>query len=588
MPAEVTAMYPILLVLALALLLAGLSAAPAANYPEDLPAAEKAIAGSVDPWGLPFSDSLRGYLQRFGPELRSGADSRFALGVTHDLVKVWPLKYWFRGESVGAAAGDGAVLQAGKRWAAAGETQSFQVVVLPRLGAAEATYRVTAAVEGAAGATVEVFRQYFVKTAPVTYPRYGSERWPDPLTPAAELTVSGMDCGAFWLDVKLPASLPAGTARVTVTVTDGEQDARLVVPIQVVPGLDLRPKDFPLVAWYRDKYGSKTLSQDQMLGMGALVLEHHMQAMDLLQGRFDPAAPAEFDATHQFLAERGQNVFQLDSPSDKFDYRLLYDHVKQAGWLDQALIYSNLDEPLAEDFRAKNVPWRQDMQAKYPGLRVFLASAGHEKMAQGCDIWMTDLSTAGYEPDTMRALRAPTLWHYYCHLPIHIQFRAPLTMAPNMEVDCEALQHRLALWMSDYYGAKGVFIWAGFWASGLSDDFWTKLELETTPGDYPYGGLHSGNNFLVYPPQTDGGPVMPSVRLKVLRDGMEDLALLRAAERLLAEGKVDGARAGHLRELLDPTPGVFVHPQYWDRLPETLLERREAILRLLADVLEAM
>lgn len=571
-------MHLLVLTAILFLLLSALSTVPAATYPDDLPEAEKAIAGSVDPWGLPFSDSLRGYLARFGP------DSRFALGVTHDLVKIWPLKYWFRGDSLGAEPGDTAVLQVAKCWAAAGETQSFQVVALPRLGADAATYQLSATVEGAEGATVATYREYFVKTAPVTYPRYGSERWPDPLAPATEIPVSGMDCGAFWVDVKLPAALAATTARVTVTVTDGVQSARAIVPIQVVPGLDLRPKDFPLVAWYRDRYGSKTLTAQQMLDMGALVLEHHMQAMDLLQGRFDPADTSDFDTAHRFLAERGQNVLQLDAPGDKYDYQVLYDHVKQAGWLDQALVYSNLDEPLADDFRTKNVPWFQDMKAKYPGLRVFLASAGHPNMAQGCDVWMTDLSTVGYNPEEMRQLQAPTLWHYYCHLPIHVQFRAPLTMAPNMEVDCEALQHRLALWMSDHYGAKGVFIWAGFWASGLSDDFWTQLELETTPGSYPYGGLHNGNNFLVYPPQTDGGPVLPSVRLKVLRDGMEDLALFRAAKRLLAEGRVEGARARHLQELLDPTPGVFMHPQYWDRLPETLLERRAAILRLLADV----
>jgi len=312
--------------------------------------------------------------------------------VTHDLVKVWPLKYWFRGESVVSAAGEGAILQAARRWAAAGETQAFQVVILPRLGAEEATYRLSAAVEGAEGATCQVFRQYYVKTAPVTYPRYGVERWPDPLAPANEITISGTDCGACWVDVKLPADLPAGTARVTVTVNDGQQTARVIIPIQVVPGLDLRPKDFPLVAWYWDRYGSKTLSPRQMLDMGGMVLEHHMQAMNLLSGRFSPADTADFDAAHQFLAERGQNVFQLDPPGDQYDYKLLYDHVKQAGWLDQAMIYSNLDEPLAEDFRAKNVPWFRDLKAKYPGLRVFLASAGHPNMAEGCDIWMTATS----------------------------------------------------------------------------------------------------------------------------------------------------------------------------------------------------
>lgn len=564
--------------LALLLLLA-LAAPAAAKYPDDLPPAEKAIAGTVDPWGLPFSDSLRRFQERFGQH----PPARFVAGLTHDLVKVWPNKYWFRGETVAARPGEGAAaLKCREIIGAAGETVSFQVAALPRQGAPETRFRVDVTVTGAGARQAVVYQQVFVRTAEPGYPRFVSERWPDPLVPGVEQSAGGLDLALWWVDVPLGANLPAGELGVRVTVTDGQESARLEVPVRVVGGLNLQPKSYPLVAWFRPRYGTKTLNRDQMLQMGALALEHHLQPMDLLTGYFKPEDPAEFDQMHAYLAARGQTVFQIDRPGKKYDYQLLYDHVKKAGWLDQALVYSNVDEPLREVFYRDNVPFRQEMRRKYPGLKVFLASAYHPGMEQGCDLWMTDISTEGYEPERMRHLKAPTLWHYYCHLPIHIQFRAPLTLAPEMEVDNEALAHRLALWMSEYYGAKGVFIWAGFSAAGLKDDFWQTLMLEDKPGGYPYGGIHNGNNFLVYPPREEGGAVLPSVRLKVLRDGMEDLALLREARRLLAEGKIKGPRAQRLQELLNPVPGVFVHPQYWDRLPETLLGRREAILRTLA------
>jgi hypothetical protein len=573
-------MHPVLIVLLLCLLLVlSLTTQALAKYPDDLPAPEKALADTVDPWGLPFSDSLRRFDERF--TLRP--EAHFALGLTHDLVKVWPNKYWFRGASTFSAPADtsppltGSVL-----WAAAGETQSLQIAVLPRMGAADATYSVSATVTGAAGVVVQTFREYFVRTPDPGYPRYSGDRWPDPLIPADTVPVSGTDCGVFWVDVKLPESLPAGRVQVRLQVTDGQENAVSVVPIQVVPGLALRPKDFPLVAWFRPRYGTKRLGVDQMKQMGALALEHHLQPMDMLTGLFHPDDFREFDATQHFLAEHGQNVFQLDTPGKKYDYNLLYQHVRAAGWLDQAVVYSNQDEPLDETFATQNIPYCQEMRQKYPGLRVFLASAYHDRMAEGCDIWMTDLSTVGYDPERMRSLKFPVLWNYYCHLPIHVQFRAPLTEAPNMEVDCDALQHRLALWMSNYYRAQGVFIWAGFSAGGLGDDFWQTLQLETKPSPYPYGGLHNGNNFLVYPPQTPDGAVLPSVRLKVLRAGMQDLAVMRAAQAALTSGKVTGDRARHLRELLNPVPGLFVHPQYWDRLPETLLARRQALLEALA------
>lgn len=566
--------HPALVALLAALFLATVPAS--AKYPDDLPPAEKELAGTVDPWGLPFSDCLRRFDERFA----ANPAAAFAVGVTHDLVKIWPNKYWFRGPSALSAAAP-EVFHAPALIAAAGETQGLQLAILPRMGSTEASYDIQAKADRPE-VKVSVFGEYFVKAPQPGYPRYPVDRWPDPLHPADAAMVGGTtDCAPLWLDVDLPADLPASTVTVNIRVTSGSESAVLDVPIKVVSGLKLQPKTFPLVAWFRQKYGSHTLSPEQLRDMAAMVLAHHMQPMDLLKGHFKPEDPAEFDALHQFLAERGQTVFELDSPGKKYDFKVLYDHVKKQGWLNQALVYSNNDEPLEDTFVVSNIPYYQDLKQKYPGLRVFLASEYHPQMERGCDIWMTDLSTCGYDPEKMRALKAPVLWNYYCHLPVHIQYRAPLTQAPNMEIDNEAVQQRLALWMSNYYGAKAVFIWAGFEES-FPDDFWSKLELSDKPGGYPYGGVHNGNNFLIYPPQTEGGPLLPSLRLKVLRAGMQDLALMREAHRLLDEGKITGARAKRLRELLNPVPGLFVHPQYWDHLPETLLARREAILQVLA------
>ena len=46
----------------------------------------------------------------------------------------------------------------------------------------------------------------------------------------------------------------------------------------------------------------------------------------------------------------------------------------------------------------------QVMRSKYPGLRVYVASDWHAEMHKGCDIWMTDLSTVGYDLEKMRDL----------------------------------------------------------------------------------------------------------------------------------------------------------------------------------------
>lgn len=556
----------VVLVLAVAVLIAMALAADAA--PPDLPEAEKALLNTVDPWGLAFSDQLARYATHFA----AAPEAPFALGLTHDLVKVWPNKYWFRGQTTPAGGPD---LQAAERWAAAGETQSFQVVVLPRTGAAEATYQLSV---DAAGAAVKVFREVFVRTsAGATYPRFASDRWPDPLVEESQVTLSGTDCGVFWVDVALPAALPDGTVQCVVTLTDGKATARATLPIHVVGGLSLDPKAHPLVAWFR----RQGLDEAAFRGMCSLVLAHHVVPIDALKGTWDPAHPERFDELHAFLESCGQRIFEVDRPGTRnVDFDSLYAHLKDKGWLSSTWVYSNQDEPDDATFVAQNIPFLQMMHSKYPGVRVYLASDWHANMDQGCDAWMTDLSASGYDPERHRDLKAPVLWHYYCHLPVRWQMRAPLVEAPNMQIDNPALEHRLALWMSHTLGAQAVFIWSGY-SSRFADDFWQTLTLSDQPSSFPYAGVHNGNGWLVYPAPSGGG-VVPSVRLKVLRDGMEDLALLAAAQEAVDTGRIPEPRAAQVRALLNPVPELFVHPHHFDRLPETLLRRREAILRVLA------
>ncbi|MCD6351845.1 MAG: DUF4091 domain-containing protein [Armatimonadetes bacterium] len=561
-----------------AVILAGVAMAA---VPADLPEAEKAIANTVDPWGLAFSDQLTRFRGRFA----EAPQADFCLGVTHDLVKIWPNKYWYRGRSFPASVQPTAA-KTDTLWAAAGTTQAFQLAVLPRTGAPAATYEVSVELADASGqARVGVFREVFVHTPEPAYPRYNTDRWPDPLVPETRAEVAeGLDCAVFWVDVHLPATMSSGEVVAHVRVADGKQECRVDVPIRVVGGLELKPKAYPFVGWFRRKWGGGTLSEEQYRGLCDLVLAHHMMPVDALRGLWKADDPSAFDAMHDFLAQRGQTLFDIGRADSK-GFDALYQHVKAAGWLDQAIVYSNADEPDDETFREKNIAYWQMVHSKYPGLRVYLASEWHEDMAKGCDIWMTDLSSHRYDPEAMRSLKQPELWHYYCHLPVRWQMRAPLVLAPNMQIDNPAIEHRLALWMSRYYGAKGVFIWAGFVASGLRADFWQTLTLNGKPSGFPYAGIHNGNNFRVYPPREEGGPVMPSLRLKVTRAGMEDRALLAAAEDLLASGQVKGGRAERLKALLNPVPDLFVDTHYFTHDPARLLGRREAILRLLAEVL---
>ena len=546
---------------------------------------EKALADTVDHWGLPFGDQLT----RFRSHFAQNPKATYAVGVTHGLVKILPNKFWFRGQVFLPGVGKSA---ARERIGCAGETVSLQFAVLPALGNAGGAFRVSARCRGAAGAEPQatVFREVFLKCRPAPYPRFAGERWPDPLVECQEVEATSIEPAVCWVDVAIPKGIAGDrfVCQIEVARKGADERAAFEVPVRVVRGIELRPKQFPLVAWFGRKSGKITLSDEQFMGMCTMVLDHHCMPMQVC--RWDPREPGKFDAMFEFLLAHGQRIIEIDrapgpgaKPKAVEQFAALYRRLKEKGWLRYAVAYSNADEPDVETFRTKNVPYRQHVRKTYPGLRIFLASELHEGIEQACDIVLTDLSSSRYDPRRYAPPGKPELWHYYCHLPVRWQMRAPLVLAPNMQIDNPALQHRLAIWMSCHFGAKGVFIWAGNREWDKMATIWQDGEIRV-PRSYkfPYGGTHNGNGNLVYPPREKDGPVIPSIRLKVLRNGIQDVALLRACKALLEKG-ASASLAARLRKLIDPVPGVFHHPHYYDQLPETLLERREAILRALAE-----
>ena len=208
------------------------------------------------------------------------------------------------------------------------------------------------------------------------------------------------------------------------------------------------------------------------------------------------------------------------------------EHLRRQGWISQAMIYLGPGEPGESTFINRNIPAFQKFHAAYPDIKVFLASEYHPDIDKGCDIWLDDVSTGKGAEFASKHRGKAGLWFYFCHLPIHIDYYRPLVQAPNMQIDNEAVEHRLTLWLCWKYNAEGMFIWAG-------NQEWKKTDvdrrdwehkgwgLSTKQYGFPYAGIHNGNGYLIYP-----GP-SPSIRMKVLRDGLEDYGYLLALKKKL-------------------------------------------------------
>jgi len=548
---------------------------------QSLPAEEQAIKDTVDHWGLPFADQLQrlsaaAATQR--EQLGALAPKGFVVGIQHGLEKVPQNKYWFKGRYSNEA-----VLEAAQN-----EYESFQVAVLPEMGKRLAQVTLApAALQDSAGHTIpaealRIYRVGFVRTVRAAYPSLYTGLWPDVLLPNGPLAVRGTDLGLFWVEVRVPKDARPGTYRGRLTLAADGQQLPIHVQLDVFRFALPDRVPLPIVAWTSAVgLDGKKMDVDEYRRLLAAMLEHGVDPASIGREFYSLDKPdfSVLDQNLEFCFARGLQLFEVPNPGTKLErLKPLVDHLRTKGWLSKALVYSNQDEPTAEQLARDNTPYYQQLKKAYPDLRVYLASQYHSGIDRACDVWMTDLSTgAGAEFARQNRGRAE-LWFYYCHLPIHVDFVRPLVQAPNMQIDNEAIEQRLAPWLAWKYQTPGMFIWAGNreWANREIDrSRWTTegWRLTEKPYSFPYAGIHNGNGYLIYP-----GPT-PSIRLKLLRDGLEDYGYLLELKRRMRKGTA--VQQEKAEALLAVPPAVLVDTHYFNRNPRGLLETRRQIARLI-------
>jgi hypothetical protein len=548
---------------------------------QSLPDEERALQDTVDHWGLPFADQLQrlsaaAAAQR--AQLGALAPKGFVVGIQHGLEKVPQNKYWFKGRYSNEA-----VLEAAQN-----EYESFQVAVLPEMGKSLAQVTLApAALQDADGhvipaEAVRIYRVAFVRTVRASYPSLYTGPWPDGLLSNGPLTVRGTNLGLFWVEVKVPKDAQPGTYRGWLTLTADGQQLPIHVQLEVFRFALPDRVPLPVVAWTSavSTNGQKMDVADYRRLLSAM-LEHGVDPVSIGREFYTLDKPdfTLLDQNLEFCFARGLQLFEVPNPGAKVErLRPLVEHLRVKGWLSKAVVYSNQDEPNAEQLAHDNVPYYQQLKKAYPELRVYLASQYHSGIDRACDVWMTDLSTgAGAEFARQNRGRAE-LWFYYCHLPIHIDFMRPLVQAPNMLIDNEAIEQRLTLWLAWKYQTPGMFIWAGNreWANKEIDRSRWETEgwrLSDKPYAFPYGGIHNGNGYLIYP-----GPT-PSIRLKLLRDGLEDYGYLMELKRRLR--RATPLQQAKAEALLAVPPAVLVDTHYFNRDPRALLDTRRELARLI-------
>ncbi len=262
-------------------------------------------------------------------------------------------------------------------------------------------------------------------------------------------------------------------------------------------------------------------------------------------------------------------------------------HLREQGWLKYAYVYW-FDEPDPKDYEF--VMHGFEKLRKYsPGLRRMLTEQVEPGLIGGANLWCPLTPQLNGDGTEERRQAGDQFWWYLCCAP-----RAPYV---TLFTDHPGVEMRLWLWQSWAERVSGVLIWeTAYWHSECAypeslqnpyEDAMSWVNHVEKGVRQPWG---NGDGRLFYPPPalftgdrtqpvTDG-PV-PSVRLEMLRDGVEDYEYFVILKRLLAEkgAGLDAAARERAAALLIVPQAVSVSLTEFTTDPAAMEAHREKIAR---------
>jgi hypothetical protein len=512
--------------------------------------------------------------------------------------------------------------------AARDETESFQILM--RAGAPVRGIRLQAGpLEGPGGATipasrVRLFRQHFLH---LTVPTYRNESfepgwYADALIPlrhpltgeplpadarfrAVPFDLPAAETHGFLVDVSVPPDAAPGAYRGTLRLTAEGAEA-----VEVPVGLTVRGFRLPRVSTLRTAFGSPA---DRMRGhyrrraeAGKEKEPADWDAVDrqcaamLTRHRINATPPGhlllparEEDGAYRFTDEQVERLrafvdrYHVNALSVRRPTSIVKDPEKEKkklhAWLgafddlaerlDRPYItfYTYLkDEPNDAEAYTFVRRWGRAVREAGSVVRVLVVEqTWPQKEAWGdlygaVDIWCALFPLFKAESAAKRQADGETVWAYTA--------LCQARPTPWWHIDFPLLNYRVPAWIAWRYRIRGLLYWGGlsFWRQ--VDDPWTEPET-LDRRDRGKGQVWNGEGSIVYPGRACGYEgIAPSLRLKALRDAVEDYEYFSILERA---GRAEEAGAA-VRPLVESWHEWNKDPAAYEKARARLAERIEA------------
>lgn len=414
----------------------------------------------------------------------------------------------------------------------------------------------------------------YVKTA---NPTYGVEHvgwWPDPLLPIEKITVPKSNVQPLWCSFITKPETHSGVYCGILKVSSGKNSQKITIIVNVRKFTIPRPGSFEapfglykfaIEDWYFGKPGTMNIKNfkkwAEMAGEYRLTPKNigteFVEQTYITDGGIKQLTSVNMSALNSILPELTKKYYPdytyelfrlpaapgmeeqakkgiLISPKMFTEFSMKYlSEWKKQGFTDKTYIYG-IDEPVSNEMKEYCGDVYRLLKKTNPSIKIMqTGNCNIPELIGLVDIWCPK-SNIAWDPFFQERVKAgDKLWQYVCISP-----NPPYA---NFFVDEPGVDHRNLFWQTRKIDASGMLYWTVFWVNKLKNKAYEgKITFPDIPFDFTQSQFYTdewchanGDGMMMYP----GHKLTPlsSIRLEIIRDGIEDYEYFVILDKLIKE-----------------------------------------------------
>jgi ABC-type glycerol-3-phosphate transport system substrate-binding protein len=236
---------------------------------------------------------------------------------------------------------------------------------------------------------------------------------------------------------------------------------------------------------------------------------------------YQPPVPVDSPEIGEYLNDPRVSVCRLALDPRDTRFHAAVDIAKKGGWHEKLFAY-HIDEPTFHQYE-EILESAQDIRMLAAPPKFLVTCFPDDVLVGAVDIWGIYLRflPAGIPHGVLEAgtFAEAVQRRVKAGDPVWWYTAGAISPFPTLHIEDDPTAFRVIPWLQQLYGISGFLHWeAANWGESLADPF--------------VKSFGNGEGVLVYP--DDAGPI-PSLRLKLLREGLEDMEYLMLLRRGMEE-----------------------------------------------------